>query len=76
MSQHARTAKHKKSHPESESRRKERQRAVEDLYRFHIKRNLLYGYGLPNILDQGSDVFERVRDEVKGQFDVPVEVVS
>lgn len=74
MSQQERTEKHRNSHPEDESRRKARQRQKERLLRFHIARNHLYGYGIPESVDQNSDVFKRVREQYLAECVEPVEV--
>jgi hypothetical protein len=70
------TATHKQKNPQGEAIRKEKQRAREELMRIHIRRNHLYGYGIPPAIDQGSDAFKRVRDEYMSAVDAPVEVVG
>lgn len=75
MSQEEYTKRHKQKHPESESRRKARQRQKESVLRMHIKRNHLYGYGFPPALDCTSAAFRRVKREYLEQLAEPVEVV-
>ena len=70
------TARHKSKHPESESRRKEKQRQKESFIRLHFKRNFLYGYGLPDTIDQESDIFRRVRAEYLSEVEQQVEVME
>ena len=60
----------------SESMRKEKQRQSEAVVRFHFVRNYLYGYGLPDTLDQESDIFKRVRDEYLNEASEKTEVME
>ena len=76
MSQRERQQRHKVAHPQDESRRKEKQRQSESVMLFHIKRNHLYGYGLPDSIDCTSEAFKRVRDEYLARAEESVEVVS
>ena len=69
-------ATHKAKHPESESRRKEKQRQSETVIRFHFVRNYLYGYGLPDTIDEDSGIFKRVRDEYLSESAEQTEVME
>lgn len=60
--------------PEYEAHQKEKERCRDRLLRFHIARNHLYGYGIPEHIDQNSDAFARVRAEYLAQCQEPVEV--
>ena len=53
----------RENNPGYEARQKARERQNNELLRFHIRRNHLYGYGFPDSLDQTSKAFARVRAE-------------
>jgi hypothetical protein len=74
MSQLERNEKHRLAHPEDEAWRKDKQRHRDSVLRFHIRRQHLYGYEIPALLDQSTDAFKRVRDEYIDQVKQEIEV--
>jgi len=71
-----RKARFKENHPQAEAIQKGRERARDDLYRFHILRNHLYGYQIPECVDKMSEAFGRVRRSVIAEGGETVEVVE
>lgn len=68
--------KFKANKPWAESVQKEKERQRASVLRFHIARNFLYGYGLPESVDQTSDIFQRVREQYLIKVSQPVEVLD
>ncbi|MBN2684987.1 MAG: hypothetical protein JXR40_06885 [Pontiellaceae bacterium] len=55
---------------------KQKQRALDDLVLFHVRRNVLYGYPLPASVAADTDRVERMRAELAARMAEPVEVVA
>lgn len=66
----------RESNPDYEARQKRKERQKDALLRFHIKRNHLYGYGLPASLDANSDAFQRVKAEYLAELEESTEVID
>ena len=55
---------------------KERQRARDQVVMFHVRRNVLYGYPLPETIAQDAERVERMRTELAAKIAEAVEVVK
>lgn len=58
--QSQRTTEHKKKFPQGEAQRKRLQRSLDEVLRFHIRRNHISGIPVPESIDQASEAFNRV----------------
>lgn len=76
MTPKQRKEKMRSENPAYEAHQKEKERTRDNILRFHIIRNIRYGYGIPHGIDQESEAFKRVKREYINQCEELVEVVE
>lgn len=64
----------RENNPGYEARQKDKERARDQILRFHIARNHRYGYAIPETIDQSTDAFKRVKRLFLEECAAPVEV--